>query len=240
MVVCRRPHLFTMSDYPPPAPIPAWRKFGRVDAHHRFFISLAVAAAAFALMPHHLTWATRLLGTWNAFIYTTLGLIWTLILSADPQEVVASAKTQDTSRTAIFVLVVMGALVSVFAVIYELTVVKSLHGSAGAHVAFCVATILSSWVLVHTTFTLRYAHSYYGTDDGKKQPGGLAFADECEPDYLDFAYFSFTIGMCSQNSDVAVNSSDLRRLCLVHSVISFLFNVAIVGFSINAMSGLLQ
>lgn len=230
-----------MSDQPPPEPVPAWRKFGRVDAHHRFFLSVAVAVLAFALMPHHLTWATRLLGTWNAFIYTTLGLIWTLILSADPQEVVASAKTQDTSRTAIFVLVLLGALASIFAVIYELTVAKALgQGHAGAHIAFCVVTILSSWVLVHTTFTLRYAHTFYGTDEGKKQPGGLDFSGDCDPDYLDFAYFSFTIGMCSQTSDVAVKSSDLRRLCLVHSIISFVFNVAIVGFSINAMSGLLQ
>ena len=230
-----------MSDQPPSEPIPAWRKFGRMDAHHRFFISLAVAALAFALMPAHLTWATRLLGTWNAFIYTTLGLIWTLILSADPQEVVAGAKLQDTSRTAIFVLVLLGALASIFAVIYELSIVKTPgHGSAGAHIAFCVVTILSSWVLVHTTFTLRYAHFFYGTDDGNKQQGGLDFPDECEPDYLDFAYFSFTIGMCSQTSDVAVKSADLRRLCLVHSMISFVFNVAIVGFSINSMSGLLQ
>ena len=212
-----------------------------MDAHHRFFISVAVAALAFALMPHHLSWATRLLGTWNAFIYTTLGLIWTLILSADPQEVVASAKLQDSSRTAIFVLVLLGALASVFAVIYELNVAKSLgHGRAGAHVVFCVVTILSSWVLVHTTFTLRYAHFFYGTDEGNKPQGGLDFPDEDSPDYLDFAYFSFTLGMCSQTSDVAVKSADLRRLCLVHCLIAFVFNVAIVGFSINAMSGLLQ
>ena len=229
-----------MDAQPPLKPVPAWRQFGRVDAHHRFFIAAAVAAFSFVLMPPHLTWATRLLGTWNAFVYTTIGLIWTLILSADPKEVVASAKLQDSSRKAIFTLVLLGACASVFAVVYELSVAKTIHHHVGLHVVFSILTILASWVLVHTTFTLRYAHACYGMGGGQKASLGLSFPGEDEPDYLDFAYFSFTLGMCSQTSDVAVNSSRLRRLCLVHSLISFVFNVAIVGFSINTMSSLLQ
>lgn len=223
------------------AKVPAWRWFGRMDAHHRFFLSVAVALVSFALMPGHLSWPTRLLGTWNAFIYTTLGLIWTLILTAEPKEVVDSAQLEDSSRTAIFLLVVAGACASVFAVVYELSMVKgAAHGHAGLRVGFCILTTFASWFLVHTIYTLRYAHLYYGTDEDNKTRGGLDFPNEDEPDYLDFAYFSFVIGMCAQTSDVAVKSAGLRRLCLVHSIISFYFNVAVIGLSINSLSGLLQ
>lgn len=215
--------------------------FGRVDAHHRFFISVGVAALSCALMPHHLPWVSRILGTWNAFVYTTLGLIWTMILTAEPEEVVTKAKLEDSSRTAIFVIVLLGAFSSVGAVAFELATAKTLdHRHAGMHVAFALLTIAASWVLVHTTFTLRYAHHFYQPDDNNEKSGGLNFPDEPEPDYLDFAYFSFTLGMCSQTSDVSVNDSSLRRLVLVHSLISFAFNVAILGFSINTVSGLLS
>ena len=224
----------------PPAP-PAWRMFGRVDSHHRFFIALGVAALSFALMPHYLTWPARILGTWNAFVYTTLGLIWTMILTAEPEEVVSKAKLEDSSRTAIFVIVLLGACTSVFAVAAELASAKTLdHRHAGMHVLFAILTIAASWVLVHTTFTLRYAHRFYSNDGTDEKAGGLNFPDEPEPDYLDFAYFSFTLGMCSQTSDVTVGASTMRRLVLVHCLISFAFNVAILGFSINTVSGLLS
>ena len=224
----------------PPAP-PVWRMFGRVDSHHRFFISLGVAAVCFVVMPHYLTWAARILGTWNAFVYTTLGLVWTMILSAEPEEVVSKAKLEDSSRTAIFTIVLLGACASLFAVAFELATAKALdHRHAGMHVFFSIATIAASWVLVHTTFTLRYAHYYYATDETNEKAGGLNFPDEPEPDYLDFAYFSFVLGMCSQVSDVSISSSRLRRLALVHGLISFAFNVAIIGFSINTVSSLLS
>ncbi len=230
-----------MSQANSPEKVPAWRWFGRTDAHHRFFVSVGVAVIAFALMPGHLSWATRLLGSWNAFIYTTLGLMWTLIITAEPKEVVSSAKLEDSSRTAIFLLVLAGACGSVFAVVYELSMAKeSGHGQVGLRVGFCILTVFASWFLVHSIYALRYAHFFYGTDENDKIRGGLDFPDEDEPDYLDFAYFSFVIGMCAQTSDVAVQSAGLRRLCLVHSVISFFFNVAIIGLSINTLSGLLQ
>ena len=215
--------------------------FGRVDSHHRFFMSLGVAVLCFALLPHYLTWPARLLGTWNAFVYTTLGLVWTMILTAEPEEVVTKAKLEDSSRTAIFVVVLLGACASVIAVAFELASAKTLdHRHAGMHVLFAIVTIFASWVFVHSTFTLRYAHHFYSLDESNEKQGGLNFPDEPEPDYLDFAYFSFTLGMCSQTSDVSVSASQLRRLVLVHSLISFAFNVAILGFSINTVSGLLS
>jgi uncharacterized membrane protein len=88
-------------------------------------------------------------------------------------------------------------------------------------------------------FTLRYAHYYYGEGDGAKAVGGLEFPNDDAPDYLDFAYFSFVIGMTAQVSDVAISSKSLRTLALVHGILSFCFNTVILALTINTVSGLL-
>ena len=92
--------------------------------------------------------------------------------------------------------------------------------------------------MVHTVFALRYAHIYYECGQAGNPLGGLNFPDEDAPDYLDFAYFSFVIGMTSQVSDVSISGRRLRRLALVHGLISFAFNLSILGLCINIISGL--
>ncbi len=219
--------------------IPWLQRFGKVDAHHRFFTSLTVAAITFLCVPWHLAWPIRALATWNAYNLTGLGMAWFSIMSTDPSEVARNASLQDSSRTAIFLFVVIAAIASIFAVGAELGTAKGLdHAHLSAHVVFCLLTIAASWVLVHTIFTLRYAHVFYGLGDDQKPVGGLDFPDEERPDYLDFAYYSFTIGMTSQTSDVQVNSQRIRRLTLVHGVISFVFNLAILSLSLNIISSL--
>lgn len=216
------------------------RRSSYLDAHHRLLIAAAVAVAVAVVLPHHMQWSTRILAVWDAYVYTLLGLIWATILTAEPKEVVKRAKLEDNSRAAIFVFVIAAACASVFAVPAELGTAKGLgHAQAGAHVLFAILTVVSSWVLIHTVFTLRYAHIYYDADDGKP-PGGLNFPDETEPDYLDFAYFSFVIGMTSQVSDVTISASSIRRLALVHGLISFVFNVVIIALTLNALGNMLN
>ena len=198
-----------------------------------------MAAITFFCVPWHLAWPIRALATWNAYNLTGLGMAWFSIVSTDPSEVARNASLQDSSRTAIFLFVVIAAIASIFAVGAELGTAKGLdHAHLGAHVVFCLLTIAASWVLVHTIFTLRYAHVYYDLDDDKKPFGGLDFPEEDRPDYLDFAYYSFTIGMTSQTSDVQVKSQRIRRLTLVHGLISFVFNLAILSLSLNIISSL--
>lgn len=104
------------------------------------------------------------------------------------------------------------------------------------HVTLAAITVASSWLLVHSVFTLRYAHLYYGDDRKQtKHPGGLDFPHEPEPDYLDFAYFSFVIGMTSQVSDVAIGSKQMRRAALAHGVLSFLFNTIIIALTVSGL-----
>ena len=214
-------------------------RFGLWDAHHRFMISTAVALIVCLVVPWSWQWPTRVVITWIAFSVTALCMTWYVLVSANPIEVARNARLQDSSRTAIFSFVVIAAIASMFAVGVELGTAKGLDRTHFiGHVFFALFSVLTSWFLTHTLFTLRYAHIYYDADDGTEAGEGLNFPDQCKPDYIDFAYFSFVVGMCFQVSDVAVASRRLRRLVLVHSVISFGFNAAILGLSINIVSGL--
>ena len=218
---------------------PQLGRIGQLDAHHRFFIALGVAALAFLVVPRSLYWPTRAIVTWDAYCLSSIVMVWITIVSSNPSEVAKTAGLQDTGRRTIFVFVVVAAIVSVFAVAFELGTAKGLDKAhLTEHIIFSLLTVASSWVLVHTVFALRYAHNYYGLIGDEDAKHGLNFPDEDKPDYLDFAYFSFVIGMTSQVSDVTISARSLRRLALLHGLISFGFNAAILGLSINIISGL--
>src|ERR1700743_2684598 len=142
----------------------------------------------------------------------------------------------------IFIIVIGASIASLFAIIFLLKMTKGAsREDINAHIFLVITSVIVSWVLVHTLFTLRYAHMYYDTDDdeGNAKPmGGLEFPKEENPDYLDFVYFAFVIGMTFQVSDVEISDRQIRRLAWVHGMISFAFNTAIVALSINVISGL--
>jgi uncharacterized membrane protein len=96
-----------------------------------------------------------------------------------------------------------------------------------------------SWFLIHTIFTLRYAHIYYGDHPStpEKYHGGLSFPDDATPEYIDFAYFSFVLGMTFQVSDVDITSKRFRKLALWHSLLSFGFNTIMIALTINVIAG---
>jgi uncharacterized membrane protein len=227
-----------MPEFSTPISPSRWSLY-RLDAHHRFFAALGVAALAVAFTPWNWHWTARVLTVWNAYSLCTLILCWIALANADPGDVARTASLQDSSRTAIFVFVLIAACASVFAVAAELSTAKGLDPAHfGGHIVFALLTVLSSWLLVHTVFALRYAHIYYDCDEHGKAAGGLNFPDEDSPDYLDFAYFSFVIGMTSQVSDVNISGRSMRRLALLHGLISFGFNLSILGLCINMISGL--
>lgn len=161
----------------------------------------------------------------------------------DPYEIRRNAGIQDASQTFLFVVVVSAATISLFAVFVLLGRAKELPPTSFAiHAVLSVAAIVLSWLLVHTLFTLRYAHLYYIDAhklERKAIKGGLIFPDDSSPDYLDFAYFSFVIGMTCQVSDVQVSSKAIRRLATIHGVISFAFNTAILALFVNIIAGLI-
>lgn len=168
-------------------------------------------------------------------------LNWWAMLRATPETMRRHAQQEDEGRLAILSLVTAAACASLSAIGFILRD-KGLSGSLLIlHLTLFVVTIVGSWLLVHTIFALHYARGYY--QDGKTlsecKADGLDFPGEVEPDYWDFLYFSFVIGMTSQVSDVEVTSRSLRRLTLIHGVLSFFFNTTILAMSINIIAGLI-
>lgn len=213
-----------------------------LDAHQRAMIALGVAIIVFVSSygVQHLPF--RVILTWNAFALTGMFLAWWRILLADAKTAVASAKLQDTNRSIIFAIVLVAACGSLFAVAYLLSTAKNVPGTRQVqHVGLAAITVIFSWCFIHTIFALHYAHAFYRQiDEGGERGDGLNFPGCEDPDFLDFAYFSFVIGMTFQVSDVAITSRRIRRLSLVHALLSFLFNTVILALAINVASGLVQ
>ncbi|MDN3549096.1 DUF1345 domain-containing protein [Mucilaginibacter aquaedulcis] len=227
-----------------PANKPKNKIWLRMDAHYRLMSSLAVGVITAFFCWGHFSAPAVILFTWIAIALAIIILDWVIILSSHPAELHAIAKIEDSSRTLIFLFVLVASLISMLAIFFLLKSSKQLSPEAvTGHILLGMASVIISWILVHTIFTLRYAHMYYATDtdnDNKRKPlGGLDFpGDLKEPDYLDFVYFSFVIGMTFQVSDVEISSRQIRRLAWMHGMISFAFNTAIVALSINVISGL--
>lgn len=222
-------------------------RINQTDAHHKLYIAVAVAVLAFlALLPAKLEIPTQLMLAWLSYVLVSLVLSWITILTSHPAEVKHEAHAQDSSRTLVFCFVIAAAFASLFAILILM------QGSSGksnpeifATVFIPLACVAGSWWLMHTVFTLRYAHFYYCDMEHDKKgkhvkPEGLIFPEEKEPDYLDFTYFAFVIGMTFQVSDVQITSKRIRRLAWMHGVLSFAFNTFIVAFTINIIAGLSQ
>lgn len=216
----------------------------RQDARHRLVIALVAATAVSLSLRGHVRPSTEVIATWDTFVFCVLFLAWLTILTTPVQKLRSRAKEQDVSRLIIFVFVVVAACAALFAVGFLISVNKAeLRGHLTAHLILALGTVIFSWSVVHTAFGLRYAHAFYGDSDdpgADEHAGGLLFpGNEQTPDYFDFAYFSFVVGMTCQVSDVQITSRGMRRLTLVHSVLSFGFNTVILALLINTVSGLL-
>jgi uncharacterized membrane protein len=214
----------------------------RQDARHRLGIGLAAGALVFFVTRGHLRlWSAAIAG-WNAVAVVILALDWATILTTPRRKIREVAQQQDLSRFLVFLFVVVTSSAALFAVGF-LVVKKSQSGSHFIiHVLLTLLTVIFSWMLVHTVYGFRYAHAFYGDSDEpgvNRYAGGLVFPGDRPPDYFDFAYFSFVIGMCCQVSDVQITSRRMRRIALFHSVLSFGFNTMILALLINTVSGLL-
>jgi len=224
---------------PDPAPSPPPRHLLHLEAQLRSLVAAVAAIIAYFTLRSFASVPTAIIAAWDTFSLLLLALIWISIFSSGIDHIRYRARTQDLSRLLIFVFTVAAACCSIFAVVALLSAAKnSTH--VGLHAALSILAVLGAWTLVHTMFTLRYAHFYYDEGASPDQPiGGLQFPGDASPDYLDFAYFSFVIGMTCQVSDVAITSKSLRSLALIHGVLSFCFNTIILALTINTVSGLL-
>ena len=217
----------------------------RIPAHTRLIIALVVSLITFTLSGRTPP-AIQFILVWSSFSFSILFLFWITIIKAEVHEVKYIAKRQDSSRTIVFIFVLVAAIIGLFAVIFLLKILPD-RNAAGYwyHIGFSFISVILSWALIHTIFTFRYAHLYYTCrreEEGieKEDEGGLQFPSEDSPDYLDFAYFSFVIGMTFQVSDVAISSRQIRHLALFHGLISFVYNTVILALSVSIIAGLVH
>ncbi len=219
---------------------PSGARYSYWKSHPHFFYStfVGIVASLLAFRVEHL--AARCLIGWNVGVWFYLCWTgWTMSHSGtDRLERVAKAQAEGAST--VLAVVAAGALASFGAVVIELAAAKS-GGARHAlpQVLLTISTVAASWVLVPTLFSLNYASIYHVSTD---HDGGLRFPEEepdFEPDYSDFLYVAFTIAVASQTSDVVITNRAMRRLVLLQSVLSFVFNTTVLAFTINIAASLI-
>jgi uncharacterized membrane protein len=196
----------------------------------------------FLLLPKWMHLDIRILAAWVSGVLCFLGLVTFLACSATHENTRYRAQSQEAQHSAVFLLVIITACTSIFAIALMQANNQQLSPLAlGIEVGLSIVAIVCSWLLTHTTFALHYATCYYRQQSvfSPEHKGGLDFPGEDLPDYWDFMYFAFTIGMTSQTSDIAIASSAMRRLALAHGIVSFFFYSVILASTVSIVSGLI-
>jgi uncharacterized membrane protein len=200
-------------------------------------VAIVLGGVAGIFLPSSWLWLTRALVAWNIAVWFYLLTMGWMMMRADHREVKRIAAQQDERGSVILGALVIAALMSIGAIVGELTAMSKMAEDARSlHYALVIATLLGSWFLLGALFCFHYAHLYYRQGERCLQFPG----NERQPDYWDFLYFSFTIAVAAQTSDVTVLSQDLRKLVLGQSVLSFFFNLLILGLSVNIAASLLN
>lgn len=205
-----------------------------ISERARIACAVVVALAVTVPVAFVVPWQLSVLVGWDVGVVVFVAWTWLRVGRLDGVATRTHAQREDTSRDANLVLLAVAAVASLAGVITALVLGKHVDGAlSGVLVGAAIVTVIVSWTLIHTLFTLRYADLYYGD-----VPGGIDFNDDEPPDYRDFAYVAFTVGMTFQIADTDVTQQRLRRTVLVHSLLSYLFGTFIIGLTINALAGL--
>jgi uncharacterized membrane protein len=177
---------------------------------------------------------------WIVFACTYLLMSWLVFVTCSKEQMRVHAGREDGSRTFVSLLLMVSSFAGMLTVLVLIVAGDTAGISQPSFLAIIIASMFLSWAMVHTTYTFHYAHLYYDDKEGEPEQhaAGLDFPGEQEPDYLDFAYFSFVIGMTFQVSDVQVTSHHVRKQTLVHALLSFGLNTVVVALAINLIAGL--
>lgn len=205
----------------------------------RMSLALGVGVVAGVLIPASTRVSHALIG-WNVGVWSYLAMMAWMMARADHGHLRRTTQGYAQGAAVVLGLVIAASVASVVAIAAELAWARSGHGSprAWAHVGLAISTLVAGWLVLPVVFTLNYASLYYH----RGRPGGLKFPDDdpaFQPNYVDFLYFSFTLAVAAQTSDIAITSRPMRRLVLLQAVLSFGFNAAILALAINIAAGLL-
>lgn len=206
----------------------------------RLLVAILAGIICFLALPPEQGYLQRLLIGWNVLAWLYLFFLWFRMLRTDVKDIPHIARMQDESAGLVLGMMILGCLVSILAILIELTSLKHLTGTPRVlHLLLTGTTLAVSWALLPTSFAMHYAHHHYLHRSQNVTP--MIFPEKTEePGYWDFLYFSFTIAVASQTADVATGTTDMRQITLLQSVISFVFNLAILGLSVNVGAGLLS
>ena len=173
---------------------------------------------------------------WDAAAVVYLIVTWARIAGLDAAATAADAKREDPTRAGADLGVIIAALASLVAVGYVVVVANAANRlQLDLDVGLSVASVIASWALVHTIYTLRYARLYYADEDA---PGGVDNHQKEPPRFSDFAYLAFTVGMTFQVSDTEITSSTFRAMVLRHALLAYVFGTVIIALTINLVAGL--
>lgn len=213
----------------------AIRKF--IYRRPRLALTLSLGTLAAVLLPPKWHLVTRALFGWNVGVWAYLVLMGWLMMRANNHRVRKMAQQEDENAVTVLAVLSVSAALSLVAIVFELSGMKGLPADIRfLKYAFTGSTVFGSWCLLAVIFSFHYALLFYNSPEQRR---ALRFPDDEQmPDYWDFLYFSFTIAVAAQTSDVSVMTRQARKTVLAQSVLSFLFNVAVLGFSINIAAGL--
>jgi uncharacterized membrane protein len=219
---------------------PAWLNHRGLSALAGLIAAAIAAVLVLLLVPHWLTHIERAVAAYDAAALTMLAAAWFLGMQGDPKVTKRSASGEDAGAVAVFFVVLVSVAAGLIAAVVLLGRDPSGERANALAIVLALGAIALGWLLIQTTFALRYAHRYYGdANEDSRIDGGLVFPGRHQPNDYDFAYFSFVLGMTFQVSDVQITSTRIRRLALAHGLLSFAYNATILGFIVNVLAGLL-
>lgn len=209
----------------------------RTPRHLRLYGSVLAGVVLFFVLPAHWPAVSRVLVAWNGGVLLFVALVYSWMPGLNARQICAKYVEEDAAAPVILIGAIIAAILSLVAIVTILSGMKEFTGVARtAHLALSALTVVTSWTLVPTMFTLHYADMFY-SESADNRP--LRFPENPQPVFWDFAYFSFTIAAACQTSDIATCGVSMRKVVLAHTLISFLFNAAILGFAINITAGLI-
>jgi uncharacterized membrane protein len=228
----------TMTTSPPPTRYHRWLGW-YAPAMRRAAIVSSIGLLVVVVLVWFLPWGMAVVAGWDAAALTFLICIWPIILRVDAAHAAQLATREDETRGTAALLLVGASVASLLGVGLALDLAGRESGPLRVLlIGFAVLTVVVSWTVVNTVYTLRYADLHYRSEEA-----GIAFGDPDGPEpptYRDFAYVAFTIGMCYQVSDTTVSDRRIRGTVLSHAFLSYVFGVVIVAGSVNLIAGLLS
>lgn len=205
---------------------------------------LAIAApfglVVFLLLPGALTTAMRGAIGWDAGVLLFFVLTAIVVGDGAVAGLQRRASLSDTHLWIILAIVVIAAAASFASLAFVLQRPAGTDAGTSSlvgRISIAAVTLVLSWIFVHAMFAIRYAHYFYAVPEAKgRHRGGLAFPGHDDPDFWDFMYYAFVVGMTCQVSDVQVVSRGMRRLTLAHGILSFFFNAGVLALAVNILA----